>query len=133
MPHKNGEVPILREEELMERKHGKAEERNGHFIKSGCFEDMEEEEPFVEGQMDIPNGNPNGDLTKHLMLELPMVNAVMPSPPVLKTGFSCYDPAIMTSLSDFNSYTDGLRNKNFNHEEVSRPKKIYRVVLTGGK
>jgi hypothetical protein len=51
--------------------------------------------------------------------------------PVKNTFPSC-DPAIMTKLSEFTSYTNGLRDNNFNESEVNRPKKIYRVVLTGG-
>jgi len=47
-------------------------------------------------------------------------------------SYPSYDPAIMTSLSEFRTYTEGLRVKNFDEREVERPKKIYRVVLTGG-
>lgn len=38
----------------------------------------------------------------------------------------CHDPAIIAKPSDFEMYTNGGL-------EADRPKKIYRVVLTGGK
>lgn len=47
--------------------------------------------------------------------------------------FPCDDPAIIAKPSDFQIYTNGLSDNNFDDSEVNRPKKIYRVVLTGGK
>lgn len=93
------------------------------------------EEGLKDSSQGLKNGTTNGS---HEADEVEVLNGQNGHQQQLtngdKSNIPCDDPAIIAKLSDFTLYTDGLRDNNFDESEVThRPKKIYRVVLTGGK
>lgn len=135
MPHRNGPVLLGEQKENVSTS---TENLKGEQIGMG-------EEGFKNSSQGLKNGHSNNkgpEIENHYKNGISEEesgclkehnNGNLTNWDKTSSSFPCDDPAIIAKLSDFALYTNGLTDNNFDESEVSRPKKIYRVVLTGGK